>query len=132
MRKMGFIKFLNGIMRRLLLTNTQLDSISQEKSDGNVIQDKMTLNIQTFTNMMFNDFFQIQGYSDETYRQLFQEINNILKENPVLAPTLFAHLKRFSDYSRAMHKNLRKYLKEQLGDLLEEKTDLETSEGSLD
>ena len=132
MRKMGFIKFLNGITRRLLLTNTELDSISQEKSDGNVIQDKLTLNVQTFTKMMFNDFFQIEGYSDETYRLLFQKINNILKENPVLAPALFAHLKRFSDYSRAMHKNLRKYLKEQLGDLLEEQTYLEPSDGSLD
>ena len=131
MRKLGLIKFLNGIMRRLLLTNTELDSISQEKSDGNVIQDKLTLNVQTFTKMMFNDFFQIEGYSDETYRLLFQKINNILKENPVLAPALFAHLKRFSHYSRAMHKNLRKYLKEQLRDLLKEKTDLESSDDSL-
>ena len=129
---MGLIKFLNSIMKRLSLTNKELESISQEESGDNVIQDKLTLNIQTFTKMMFNDFFQIAGYSDETYRKLFQEINNILKENPVLAPVLFAHLKKFSDYSRAMHKNLRKYLKEQLGDLLEEQTNLEPSDGSLD
>ncbi|MFX0134926.1 MAG: hypothetical protein ACFFDN_14895 [Candidatus Hodarchaeota archaeon] len=128
---MGLIKLLNGIIKRLALTNKELESISQEESDEHVIKDKLTLNVQTFTKMMFNDFFQIEGYSDETYRKLFLEINNILKENPVLAPALFAHLKRFSDYSRAMHKNLRKYLKEQLGDLLEEKTDLEPSDDSL-
>jgi len=131
MRKMGLIEFLNGIIKRLAITNKELESISQEKTNVEVIQDKLTLHFQTFTNMLFNDFFQIEGYTDEAYRQLFQEINDALKENPVLAPVLFAHLKSFSDYSRAMHKNLRNYLKDNLGDLLKEKDETEPSDVPL-
>lgn len=122
---MGIIKFLEGINKRLLLTNREFGSISEKKPSAGTIQDNLARSIQKFNNMIFNDFFQLDTYSDEQYRELFSSISNTLKENEILTTPQFLHLKRFNDFSRAMHKNLRTYLKENLKDLIKEEQEPE-------
>ena len=115
--EMGLMKFLEGIRKRLMLTNRELGNIS---GGGVEIQDKLAKDLQTLTNMMYLDFFLIEGYTDQQYRDLFQSIVDNIKDNEIIAPAQFAHLKRYNDFCRAMFKNLRKYLKENLGQLIEE------------
>jgi len=111
-----------------MLTNRELDSISGDSAGSAQLQDNLAKDLQKLTKMMFNDFFLIEGYTDQQYRELFHSIMDTLKENPILTPAQFAHIKRYNDFCRAMNKNLRKYLKENLGDMLEEKTGTEPAE----
>jgi len=103
-----------------MLTNKELDSIISENVSSVEIQEPIAKKLQKLTNMMYNDFFLIKGYTDQQYRDLFQSIMDTIKENPTIAPAQFAHLKRYNDFCRAMNKNLRKFLKENLGNLIEE------------
>ena len=123
MINMGFINFLNNIWKRLLITNKEIENIYQDKSSKGIIQDKFVQNLQKFVKMIFNDFFQIELYKDEEYRAIFKSISEDLKEDTRLTIAQFTHLNRFSDFSRAMHKNLRIYLKDNLKDLLESDID---------
>ncbi|MHA1301142.1 MAG: hypothetical protein ACTSO9_17110 [Candidatus Helarchaeota archaeon] len=125
---MGLIKLIEGIRKRLMLTNRELDSIYGDSAGSAQLQDNLAKDLQKLTKMMFNDFFLIEGYTDQQYRELFHSIMDTLKENPILTPAQFAHIKRYNDFCRAMNKNLRKYLKENLGDMLEEKTGTEPAE----
>ncbi|MHA1143438.1 MAG: hypothetical protein ACTSRW_01770 [Candidatus Helarchaeota archaeon] len=118
---MVLLELLSDFFKRMTLTPEQVKRAAETKVTVKENEDEplskanpMARLLKTFSNMYFNDFFQLDSYPDEEYRELMGKIHEEIISDPVMQETKLDDLKRYSDFSRQMLKVLRTFIKERM------------------
>ncbi|NHI92755.1 MAG: hypothetical protein EAX96_09670 [Candidatus Lokiarchaeota archaeon] len=114
---MVMIDFFSKILRRLFITDKELDLIQNLSANSPIksekIQNVLVNSLKKYFNMYFDDFFQVRSFTDEEYRKVLGEIANEMKKNPETTEFQIENLKQFQNFSKAMQKAIFKVVKEE-------------------
>ncbi|MHA1786515.1 MAG: hypothetical protein ACTSVY_09430 [Candidatus Helarchaeota archaeon] len=112
---MVLIELLSGIVKRLTLTDEELNYIHERSSNADSKSkkemNKLASLLKQYINMYFDDFFQVRSFPDQDYRKILNEINNEIKKEPETVEMQVENLKQFQSFSKAMQKAIFKVIK---------------------